>query len=92
MKDKGLLIYSQLSPTKLIHKLMLTSDIVWVKCSPTTTKKKIKKRKNKGKAEGGVILFGVFKKFECIELLAETMSFLLCSAELSFVVRNDGGR
>ena len=61
MKDKELFIYSQLSPAKLIHKLMLTSDTVWVKCSPTTTEKK-KKRKNKGKAEGGVILSGVFKK------------------------------
>lgn len=54
MKDKGLFIYSQLSPAKLIYKLMLTSDPVWVKCSPTTPKKE--KRKNKGKAEGGVIL------------------------------------
>lgn len=51
MKDKGLFIYSQLSPAKLIYKLMLTSDPVWVKCSP-----KKEKRKNKGKAEGGVIL------------------------------------
>ena len=91
MKDKGLFIYSQLSPAKLIYKLMLTSDPVWVKCSPTTTKKKEKEKQRQGRGRGDIVR-SFFKKFEFIEPFAETMSFLLYSAELSFVVRNDGGR
>ena len=52
MKDKGLFIYNQQS--KSIYKLMLTSDKVWMKYSPTKEKKKNRKEKPKARRGWGV--------------------------------------